>query len=345
MGSPTDPRPGALGQPNTRVVFGPPDLGYGPFVGGRAFAGTWLGSGQALGVEAGGFVLEDRGQGFSARSTSGGIPLLALSRVNPFDAPNAFVIAAPPAPRSRVGSFAGGLTLTSDSQVWGTEANLLHALYWSRDFRLVALAGLRYLDLSESFGLVTQRSGRGVTPVPFLGKTFPPQSFEFTDDSFFSRNQFYGGQVGLRGEYVFDRLFVSARTTLALGRTDELLNVQGLSLLLAPRAAPLAARGGLYALPSNSGRFQGSSFGVVPEVQLKCGVLIAPGLRATVGYDFLYWDRVQRPGNQIDLAVDTRQVPTDPSFRPGTVAAFPRPMANRSDFWMQGLTFGLELSF
>jgi len=345
-GLPTDARPGALGQPNTQVVFAPHDLGYGAFAGVRAFAGLWLDSGQALGLEAGGFVLEDRGEGFGINSTSGGSPLLALRRLDPLDGPDAFVIAAPPVPGGKMGSYKGGIAVNTDSQFWGAEANLLHSLYWSRDFRLVALAGMRYLDLSESVGIATDRAGRGTTPVTFLGKSFAPPAFDLTDDSFQGRNQFYGGQMGLRGEYVFDRLFVSAGTTLALGQTDEELNVLGVSALHASKPAVLqTAPGGLYALPSNSGWFRNSDFGAVPEVQVKGGLLIAPWLRATVGYDLLYWTRVQRPGDQIDLTVDTRQVPTDPSYKAGTVAAFPRPMANRSDFWMQGVTFGLEFTY
>jgi hypothetical protein len=52
-----------------------------------------------------------------------------------------------------------------------------------------------------------------------------------------------------------------------------------------------------------------------------------------------------RPCNQVDLVVDTRADQVDPGFVPGARATFPQSRFNHSDFWAQGLTFGLELSF
>jgi len=345
-GVPSDARPGALGQPNTQVVFGPSDLSYGMFAGVRAVAGLWLDDGQVIGLEASGFLLEDRGQGFPARSTAGGSPLLALSR---FDAPvgsaDAAVITTPPGPDGRTSSYTGGIALSTDSQVWGSAVTLLHPLYWSRSFRLLVLGGLDYLDLRENLDMGTQKTGRGTSLVSFLGQRFDSQASVLTSDSFHVRSQFYGGQTGLRGEYILDRVYVSAAASLAVGRTDEAANVLGVSELLRKNAVPQTAPGGLYALPSNSGRFSDSDVGVIPEVQVKGGVLLQPWLRATVGYDFLYWNRVLRAGDQLDLNVDPRQVPTDPSFKSGIAATAPRPLTNRTDFWMQGLTFGLEITY
>lgn len=381
-GSVNDLRPGALGQPGTYTLgpgLDPTGDGYGAFAGVRAFAGAWLDPHQGLGLEAGGFVLEDRGTFFALNSTAFGLPLLALRHFDPVGAPgntpalppptvgggtahpaaapasDAFLIAAPPSP-IRPGSLPGGLVIRSDSQLWGADGHVLHALYWSPDFHLVALAGFRYLNLTESVGILTQRSGHGPSQVFFVGGRFPqtptdggntPQlASEVTDDAFHVRNQFYGGQVGLRGEYWFDRFFVRAGCALDLGGTEETQTVQGNSTLQPRKLGTLVAtRGGLFALPSNSGESRHGDFGVIPELQLQGGVLLTPWLRATIGYDFLYWSEVLRPGNQIDLTVDRRQVPTDPAFRPGSPAGFPRPQANPSDFWVQGLSLGLEVTY
>jgi hypothetical protein len=205
---------------------------------------------------------------------------------------------------------------------------------------------VRYLDLSESVNLMTRKGATGTSSVSFLGRSFVAPAFELTDDSFHGRSQFFGGQVGLQGEYFFlTRLFVGFAGKLAVGRTDEVSSALGTSTLQARNTPPQTAAGGLYALPSNSGRFVNQDLAWVPQVQLRGGVLIMPWLRATVGYDFLYWSRVLRPGDQIDLVVDPRQVPTDPAYRAGTVTGYPRPMTNHSDFWAQGFNVGLELAF
>jgi hypothetical protein len=65
-GSPLDAFPGALGQPNTQVLFGNHERNYDTFSGLRLNLGAWLDGDRLWGVEAGGFALERRSVGFSA---------------------------------------------------------------------------------------------------------------------------------------------------------------------------------------------------------------------------------------------------------------------------------------
>jgi hypothetical protein len=99
----------------------------------------------------------------------------------------------------------------------------------------------------------------------------------------------------------------------------------------------------LLALPSNSGHFFTERFAVVPEGSLTLGYQVTDNLSISIGYTFLYWSHVARPGDQIDRAVSPAALPISgtapvPSSRP----AF---SFNETDFWAQGLTFGLELRF
>ncbi len=342
----TDAIPGALGQPNTLVLSGPGSVNFGTFGGVRAFAGGWLDPQQIIGLEASGFVLQRQGQSFNFGSTAGGNPLLALRHLDvPTGAEDAFVIAAPAGSGAAVGPFAGAVAVNTNSQLWGADANVLHALYWTRRFYLVGLVGFRYLDLSESAAILTRQQAIGGTPLTFLNQNFAAPAFALTDDQFRARSQFFGGQLGLRGNYYFSHFFVGIIGKIALGRTDEVANVLGASTLQPGNALPQSATGGLYALPSNSGRTLNQDFGVVPEVQVKVGVLLTRWLRATVGYDYLYWSRVMRAGSAMDLNVDTRQVPTSTAYQAGIATQFPRPMGSPTSFWAQGLTFGLEFTF
>jgi len=80
---------------------------------------------------------------------------------------------------------------------------------------------------------------------------------------------------------------------------------------------------GLLARPSNSGRSSRDAFAAVPECAVTLGYRVTRWLRATVGYSFLYWSDVARPGDQIDRGLDRRQIPTSlitgPVSGPGPV--------------------------
>jgi hypothetical protein len=106
-------------------------------------------------------------------------------------------------------------------------------------------------------------------------------------------------------------------------------------------AGQTPAPGGFLALPTNMGHFDRDHFAVVPEFGLHFGYQVTDHVRAFAGYTFLYWDNVVRPGNQIDLTVNPSQVP------PHTLVGAPRPAFafQGSDFWAQGLDFGLEFRF
>jgi hypothetical protein len=297
-GLPTDSIPGALGQPNTLVLSGLSSVNYGVFGGVRAFAGGWLDPQQIIGLDASGFVLQRQDRSFGFGSTPGGNPLLTLRHLDvPTGAQDAFVIAAPSSSGAKVGPLAGTIAIQNNSQLWGADANVLHALCWTRHFYLAGLVGFRYLDLSESAAILTRRAAVGSAPLTFLNQNFAAPAFELTDDQFRARSQFFGGQLGLRGDYYFSHFFVGIIGKVALGRTDEVANILGITTVQPHNGLPETAAGGLYALPSNSGRTINQDFGVVPEVQLKGGVLLTRWLRATVGYDFLYWSRVMRAGN------------------------------------------------
>ena len=133
-----------------------------------------------------------------------------------------------------------------------------------------------------------------------------------------------------------------------MGSTHEVVNIQGAISQLGPN--PLIPPGfgtfpgGLFAQSSNIGRYTGNQFTVLPAVELKLAYQITERLRAFVGYDFMYWSQVVRPGNQID-----RNINLSDSTVFGTGAllgpAYPMPLFNRGDFWAQGLNVGLEFRF
>src|SRR5262249_41491698 len=147
--------------------------------------------------------------------------------------------------------------------------------------------------------------------------------------------------LGAETELRRGRWFVNLRGKVALGDNHETVNIVGGQTVTAPGGAVSQFRGGLLALPSNMGHFTRDHFAVVPEAGCTVGIQLTDGLRAYVGYTFLYWNNVLRPGDQIDRVLDVNQIP---NFMPGPPTTQVRPLVpfRQTEFWAQGLNFGLE---
>ena len=198
------------------------------------------------------------------------------------------------------------------------------------------LGGFRYLDLREGLGIAENLQVFPGAPI-FAGASIG------AFDQFDTRNQFYGGQLGVRAEVRQDRLFANFTGKLALGDTHQTVDINGATTITPPGGPAIVRPGGLLALPSNAGRFSRDEFSVVPEGSVNVGYQVTNNLRAYVGYTFLYWSDVVRPGDAIDLRVNSTRVPT--SLAPPSGPAAPLFAVPGSDFWAQGIDFGVELRF
>jgi len=160
-------------------------------------------------------------------------------------------------------------------------------------------------------------------------------------DRFTTRNRFYGGQVGLDTELRRGRWFLDLKGKIALGSNNQVVNINGNTIITDPRTGTTALTGGLLALSTNSGHFTREMFAVAPEGTINVGYQISENVRAYVGYNLLYISDVVRPANQIDRAVNTNFLP------PATPSLPVRPafVFKGTDFWAQGLNFGLEFRY
>ena len=115
-----------------------------------------------------------------------------------------------------------------------------------------------------------------------------------------------------------------------------------------PRWSPPAAQtanGGVLALPSNSGSFERSVFGLVPEVGLDLSVNITQNIRLKFGYSFLYWNHVDRPGSQYDTNINPGQVNSSFFYGNTTGPTAPQHRFNDETFWTNSFNLGLEVHF
>jgi hypothetical protein len=347
-GPPPNNNPGALNEAGFPTLTGK-GVDFGALSGVRATVGGYLDSEGTIGIEGSGFILPQQSKTYRAASDANGNPTLGFRYLDTAFANNLaediFQASIPPGNANGVGPFSGSVAVISQIRLWGAEINGVIGTAGSGGLRLQALAGFRYVDLSESLGLQLQSTALDGSVVFFQGTPFGSPASILTIDSFQTRNQFYAGQVGLRGEYCMGGLVLTATSKLAVGNNHESINVTG-SSTLNPNPGPIqSVPVGQFAGPSNIGRRTGDEFDWMPEFELKIGYQITSWARATIGYDFLYIYRVVRPGSQVDLVVNDTVNPVNAAFGGFDPTKAPQPFFGRHDFWAQGLTFGVELRF
>ena len=299
-GNPAVGQFGAIGQSTTRILFGDSGVNFNNFSGMHAAVGGWIDSDRSVGIEGSGFLLECRANTFSAGSSPAGNPSLFF----PFFTPNNGAGKAAESSASisnPVTGFAGNVSITSSLQLWGTEFNGILNIMRRPGLEISLLAGFRYADLQENLDI------RNSTTDLILGNV------QNLTDHFGTRNQFYGGQLGAKISWQRENWFVDVAGKVALGDTHQVVETQGSinQTALPGGMAPMAGTfpGGLYTAPTNIGRISGNEFTVLPSLEFKVGYQITPHIRAYAGYDFMYWNQVVRPGNQIDHNVNQTQNP------------------------------------
>jgi hypothetical protein len=331
---------GALSRPDTMVLIGG-SLDRDPRSGGRFTAGYWLDDCTGKGIEVSGFFLGQRSANSSVSSANSPVITRPFFDLND-NKESAEVVAFP-------GVSTGSVRVTAPSELWGLEANLRCKWCCGCDYRVDLLAGARYLDLRESITITENIQVLPTAPVMPNSHAVMPGALISAFDRFATRNEFYGGQVGAEAQWSRGRWVLDARGKVALGVTHQEIDIDGGQRFVSPGGAVTTFTGGLLALPgANIGHFSRDRFSVVPEVGVSVGYRLTGNLKAFVGYNFLYWSNVVRPGDQIDRNLDVLRIPnfTVPPTTP-MLAGPPHPTVpfKETDFWAQGLTFGIELTF
>ncbi|MCS6851393.1 MAG: BBP7 family outer membrane beta-barrel protein [Gemmataceae bacterium] len=318
---------GVLGVPGTTIVLGDDYLSDGVRSGGRFLAGMWLDRQQTIGLEGNFFFLCD--DDVRLRAASGGTTILARPFYNAYLGRNDAQLVAYP------DVLAGATNVRASNSFWGAGVLGIGNICCDCNYRLDLLLGYRFLKLDEDLNIDESLNTLGEQEI------VPQGTLIFVNDNFNTNNQFHGGQIGLGGEYRAGRWFVGFRGSCAFGATYSVVEIAGSTTVRVPGQPVSVRRGGLLAQGTNIGRYSTSTFAVVPEIGLNLGFEVFPGLRLFSGYTLIYWSSVARPGDQIDWAVNPTQIP------PGTLVGPARPafQLDRSDFWAQGINFGVELRY
>jgi hypothetical protein len=317
---------GVLGQPGTSVIFGDQEMNQGLHAGARITFGTWFGCCQENGVEFSYLMLGDNTQSFSDASM--GNPILARPFFNTTtNAEDSHIIAYPNVAN-------GTFNAVSTENFQGGELLFRRALVHGCDGRVDLVAGYRFSRLNDGLLVTDSATSSGGS-----GSIAPAGTTINTVDIFHTYNNFNGGDLGFSTEWHRGRWSLETLLKLGIGETNTEVDINGATSVTANGTNTIST-GGLLALPSNIGTHSSNQFSLMPEIGITLGCDVTEHLRARVGYTLLYWSNVARPGDQIDLNVDTNQFP--PPIAAGEKPAF---VLHTSDFWAQGVNVGMDYRF
>lgn len=256
----------------------------------------------------------------------------------------------------------------SSMDLWGTDVSAVAHLNLDSPWRVDVRAGFRMARLDESLDIIegTQNATTNInTGFDYLGGIFVAAgSQHIEDDSFRTHNQFYGAQIGATVERDWGRFSFQAELDLSIGGTTQDLEIAGATRVnptagdITPVGSttgtgstiipyvPVSNFGGIFTNPANIGHHDRAVISVLPEADFKLGYDLTSYLRLTVGWTFMYWSNVIRPGQQLDLLVNQSWTPSGGGFN-NTFSgnAYPRVLMQQSDFWVQGLDIGAEFRF
>lgn len=353
-GSLLAPLPGALGQFGTRISIGDQSINTGWHSGGRFTLGYWLDKNNAFGIE-GIYFFFPSNVNTQHRSTTGqlgsqtlAVPVYDISGFTSNNSPGESIYVLP-GPFSTGPGFAGKFTLVISNRLQGAETNGQFNIYNICNVRVDVSAGLRWVQLNE--GLIFNVKTSGVPATPTVGQFFN------SEDKFKTQNNFYGVQFGIRTKYDNFKFFGQASAKMALGYIHETANIQGHAMtsngtLFFPvhGFTNRIINGGIFAQPSNIGKFHKNHFAIVPELDLKLGYHVNNYVNLLTSYGFMYISSIARPGNQINRKINTTRTGlADASRASGTRIAKIGPSSpsfkfHHSNFFAQGVSIGLEIN-
>jgi len=325
---------GVLGQPGTSVLVGDSRVNRDGRSGGRFDLGYWVDSCRTWAVE-GNFLFLDHDE---RRFVNGSDGTQIIARP--------FRDALTGLQASQLISFPGLLAGTASvhataNNIYGAEGLVRRSL-WSapdcdcgRGFRADLLAGYRYFQLDEGLQVREDLTSIDVTGLVPVGSQITIL------DSFRTRNQFHGGEVGVATEWRSGSWSLDLLAKLALGNNRQEVVIDGATRTTVPGGGSSLATGGLLAQVSNVGTYHRDEFTLIPELRVTVGYQVGRHVRLLGGYTFLYWTNVVRPGDQVDLTVNPNLIPPTNLVGPSRPAF----SFHGSDFWAQGLQGGLEFSF
>lgn len=326
---------GIIGRPATQVLYGGTNIFDGMRGGFRLRGGVNFDQCGVSGLDLEYFMLGSRLESYQADST--GDPILARPFLNAATQLNDSQLVAFPDLAS------GNIDIAARSRL-NSAAIHYREVYWKecdpgnpcpddcwrcapRSFSLGFQMGPRFVSLRESIDVSERLTGNQTGDV-----------FQI-EDSFRTKNQFLGCELGLFGTRQRRRWSLDGGIRLGIGLTQQELNVAG-QTAVTQNAVTTTSPGGFLAQRTNSGSWEHNKFTLLPQFDVGLGYQMTNTWRASVGYSLLYWGSVLRATEQIDPVINSGLLPPEQNPLIGDLR--PATLLHESSYLAHGITIGLE---
>ncbi len=319
------------GPPNQVLLDGTGE--FGMHFGYKIDGGMWTNHEHTRGIGADGFITEHRSR---FQTISGGI----INRPF-FDATTGLQSSLS---ASNDPSFTGSMATTNTARLASAGVNIRRNLAYNDNWQIDLYYGFRYYDLDESLVIFQQTNLPAA--ITLGGQVVSAGSPVSLRDRVYTRNQFWGGDIGGRFEWKRGVTYLALTPKLAFGSTHQITQISGETRSTTPN---VSVPGALLAAGANGdgnlGRFITNRFGIATEIGTQVGFNITENARIGLGYQFLYMNNVARPGKQFDMTVNTRVIPVSPSFGSITGVSAPNVTFDREGFFAHGVTITMEARY
>jgi hypothetical protein len=348
-----------LGDPGTRVLY-QGELLDGSRSGARFTVGAWLDDRRDLAIEADWMFFESVSDSYSYNDPTGAAIIgRPFYNVAPLDAQDNLVGPAEDVQVIAFNGQAGGFLNIQARSSFDAAGIRLRTGVCCRD--LCGSPQMCGCNECTGGGLLSGRSGMsGISRIDFIvGYRYlsledqlafnesvsflsPTTGTVNVNEHFNTSNDFHGVDLG----YVYDlqsrRWGLELTTKVALGNTQQSVNIGG-SNSVGAGTALVTTPGGLLAQSSNIGSYSRDRFSAVPELAARLSYRVTPQLSLSAGYTLLYWANVVRPGDILDYSVDGRLA--SGALTTPTANSHPRFDWEETSLWAHGLNFGLDYNY
>jgi hypothetical protein len=333
--------PGALGNSDTRILYGDQTVGEDWRDGYRVYGGVWLDCCQCYGIGVDYFDMENDGSFFISDPNSGRIVTRPFfdtqagdDRAELVDVPNE--LDGTVAVASSDDFSGGGVTL--QRRVW----QCCDPCGCGPTSQVYMLGGYRHYRYDTDLAITEN--------LLFTGTSFPgviPGTTIFLEDRFSTENEFNGGEAGVQGVLQKSCWWVDGLFKVAVGSHRRVVTINGQTINTVPGGGTTEFEGGLLTSEvTNIGRYADNTIAVIPELRVGVGGQLTNNISVRAGYGILLWNAVARAGSQLPpgLEVDPRnQPPLDPNNPGGPEPEFNGIFGN--PLVAHGFDFGVQFTY
>lgn len=313
--------PAAGISPDSRLLFGGGNIGGDLQAGVRLTGGLWLDDERCrgFGVKAYG------SEGFSLKRliASDGTQPLGLSFFNTDPTNIGFGEDALIIAHNNFGLNRNGfVNITSQNDFVGGDVFFRSLLDSGCNYRLDALVGYQYSRLNDD--LVMSTTINDIAG----GNTF------IFNDLFDVSNSYNAGSLGAQAELYNGCWTLSMLGKISLGNMRQEVTIAGSN-----GSNGIVTAGGLYAQPfTNIGVHTRDTTVWSPEANFKLAYAVRENVSVSVGYTFIYWNKMALAGDQIDRNVNATQLSGGGLIGPGD----PMFAFRDTDYWIQTIDIGVN---